>query len=170
MKWLLKLTFGLAIIAVHANVAKADDAEAIAAVRCTELAFSLSVENKDRNAFSMLIDNDARFIGNSVLRGRDDIVEAWSVFFSVDGPELVWQPQFIEVLGSGDLAFSRGTYRSRSRDENGVLLEEWGTFNSVWRRNGAGKWHIIFDAGDVSPISLEAQFAGLIEDNKNECD
>ena len=167
MKRLLKLAFGLAIAASHANVAIADDAEA---VRCTELAFSLSVENKDRNAFAMLIDNDARFIGNSVLRGRDDIVEAWSVFFNVDGPELVWRPQFVEVLGDGDLAFSRGTYRSRSRDENGAPLEEWGTFNSVWRKNGDGEWQIIFDAGNVSATSLETQFAGLIEENKNECD
>ena len=170
MKRLLKLALGLAIVAVHSNLAIADDAETIAVVRCTELAFSLSVENKDRNAFAMLIDNDARFIGNSVLRGRDDIVEAWSVFFGIDGPELVWRPQFIEVLGSSDLAFSRGTYRSRSRDENGALLEEWGTFNSVWRKNGAGEWHIIFDAGNASAASLETEFAGLVEENKGKCD
>lgn len=147
----------------------ADDSDAIAEVRCTEIAFSHSVENKDQEAFASLIDGDARFVGSVALRGKETIVEAWSVFFQEDGPELVWRPQFIEMLKSGNLALSRGPYRMRSRNETGDIVEEWGTFNSVWQKNEQSEWHIIFDAGDAASISLEEKLTALIEENAGKC-
>lgn len=147
----------------------ADDSDAIAEVRCTEIAFSHSVEKKDQEAFASLLDDDARFVGVTALRGKSSIVEAWSVFFQKNGPELIWRPQFIEVLKSGNLALSRGPYRMRSRNEIGDIVEEWGTYNSVWRKNEKGEWHIIFDAGDVGSDSLEEKLTLLIEENAGKC-
>ncbi len=147
----------------------ADDSDAIAEVRCTEIAFSHSVENKDQVAFAALLDDDARFVGAAALRGKSSIVEAWSVFFQENGPELIWRPQFIEILKSGDLALSRGPYRMRSRDETGDIVEEWGTYNSVWQKNEQGEWHIIFDAGDTASDSLEEKLTLLIEENAGKC-
>ena len=147
----------------------ADEFNATLEVRCAEIAFSQSVENKDRVLFGSMIDDDARFVGSTALRGKENIVEAWSVFFQENGPELTWRPQFIEVLQGEDLALSRGPYRMRSRDEDGKIVEEWGTFNSIWRRNDDGKWQIIFDAGDASAKSLEQVFGQLIDENTGNC-
>ena len=165
----LRLVLGISIFALYTDIALANEAEAIDAVRCTEISFSLSVENEDRDAFEALIDEDARFVGGSAIRGRANIVDAWSVFFDKDGPDLIWRPQIVEVLESGDLALSRGPYRLRSRDENGDVVEEWGTYNSVWRRNSEGKWRIIFDAGNGSANSLEDRLTALIEENAGRC-
>jgi ketosteroid isomerase-like protein len=169
MKSPLRLVLCISILALNAHFALADEAEAIAAVRCTEIAFSLSVENEDRDAFETLIDEDARFVGGSAIRGRANIIDAWSVFFDKDGPDLIWRPQIIEVLESGDLALSRGPYRLRSRDENGDEVVEWGTYNSVWRKNSNGEWHIIFDAGNGSASSLEERLTALIEEYEGTC-
>ena len=116
-------------------------------VRCREIGFSKSVETQDREMFATFIDPDARFVGAKVDRGKDVITEAWSVFFSGDLPSIQWRPQIIEVLGSGDLALSRGPYRIVDKDENGEAREAWGTFNSVWRMNADGEWLVVFDAG-----------------------
>lgn len=89
--------------------------------------------------------------------------------FEKDGPDLIWRPQVIEVLESGDLALSRGPYRLRSRDEDGDEVVEWGTYNSVWRKNGNGEWHIIFDAGNGSANSLEERLTALIEEYEGTC-
>jgi ketosteroid isomerase-like protein len=169
MKNSSRLVLCISIFALNAHLALADEAEAIAAVRCTEISFSLSVENEDRDAFESLIDEDARFVGGSAIRGRANIVDAWSVFFDKDGPDLIWRPQIIEVLESGDLALSRGPYRLRSRDENGDEVVEWGTYNSVWRKNSNGEWHIIFDAGNGSADSLEERLTALIEEYEGTC-
>jgi len=119
-------------------------------VRCTEVAFSQSVENQDIDAFTSFIDLDARFVGNSVARGPSEVTTAWSVFFSDGGPRIKWRPQIVEVLEDGTLALSRGPYRMITRDDDGNTSEHWGTFNSVWRKQNDGTWKVVFDAGSSS--------------------
>ncbi len=51
-------------------------------VRCQEIAFSESAEDRDIDAFRSFLDGDARFVGSTVARGPDEIVAAWQVFFS----------------------------------------------------------------------------------------
>lgn len=128
-------------------------------VRCREIAFSQSVENKDIEAFKSFLDEDARFVGRSVVSGRDAITDAWKVFFTDDGPDIKWRPQFVEVLEDGTLALTRGPYRMIGEDADGNSVEQWGTFNSVWRMSSNGKWRVVFDAGDVaaSPPDEETQ-------------
>jgi ketosteroid isomerase-like protein len=117
-------------------------------VRCREIAFSQSVENQDAEAFASFIDADARFVGGSVQRGAEAIVAAWSVFFGESAPEILWRPQFTEVLEDGTLALSRGPYRMITVDADGATSEHWGTFNSIWRKQQDDSWKIIFDAGN----------------------
>ena len=78
---------------------------------------------------------------------------AWAVFFQDDGPVIRWRPRFVEVLENGKLALSRGPYRTRTRDADGKVTEQWGTFNSIWRLNADGEWRVVFDAG--SPAADE---------------
>ena len=122
-------------------------------VRCREIGFSRAAERQDLDAFRSFIDADARFVGGTVLRGVEDITAAWAVFFQDDGPVIQWRPQIIEVLENGKLALSRGPYRTLSRDAEGDTIEQWGTFNSVWRLNADGQWRVVFDAG--SPAATE---------------
>lgn len=131
--------------------ALADDAGKT--VRCLEIAFSKSVEARDAVTFASFIDADARFVGSSVMRGPVAIAEAWSVFFSVDGPEMKWRPEIVEVLDDGKLALTRGPYRMIASDDEGNRQEHWGTFNSVWRLQSDGQWKVVFDAGSASEKS-----------------
>jgi len=126
------------------GTALADPAED---VRCREIGFSKSVEASDHQKFASFIDDDARFVGGSVLRGSASVAEAWSVFFQEDGPRIMWRPQIVEVLEDGGLALSRGPYRMTVNGEDGQETEHWGTFNSVWRKQPDGEWKIVFDAG-----------------------
>jgi ketosteroid isomerase-like protein len=132
-------------------------------VRCQEIAFSQSVENQDIALFTSFLDDDARFVGNSVNRGPDEISAAWQVFFSDDGPAIKWRPQFVEVLEEGELALTRGPYRMITKDADGNPVEHWGTFNSVWRKNPDGEWRIIFDAGSTSATPPNEETQALLE-------
>ena len=128
-------------------------------VRCREIAFSQSAENQDIDSFRSFLDGDARFVGRSVNRGPDEIVDAWQVFFSDDGPAIKWRPQFVEVLEDGQLALTRGPYRMIDKNAAGERVEFWGTFNSIWRLNEDGEWRVVFDAGDpaAKPPGEETQ-------------
>ncbi len=132
-------------------------------VRCAEIGFSQSVENKDIAAFGSFIDPDARFVGASVRRGVADITQAWSVFFSADAPAMKWRPQVIEVLDDGKLALSRGPYRMITKGPDGELSEQWGTFNSVWRKQDDLTWKVVFDAGNESADVPPAEVKDLLD-------
>jgi len=132
-------------------------------VRCTEVAFSLSVENKDSEAFAAFLDEDTRFVSQSVLRGSAAVAEAWSVFFTESGPELVWRPYIVEVAATGDIALSRGPYRARTLNEAGEVVESWGIYNSVWRKAPGGSWKIIFDAGNAGENQVTEELKALID-------
>jgi ketosteroid isomerase-like protein len=140
----MRILIALALLILASYTAAAD---AVDEVRCRETGFSQAVENRDMDAFRSFIDADARFVSNSVLRGVDDIAAAWSVFFGEDSPSIKWRPQIIEVLEDGRLALSRGPYRVATKDADGNPVEQWGTFNSVWRLNDDGQWRVVLDAG-----------------------
>ncbi len=138
-------------------------ADAVSDVRCREIGFSNAAENRNLEAFSTFLDEDARFVGRSVMRGAAEITAAWQVFFSEDGPAIRWRPAFVEVLEDGELALTRGPYRVISRDENGARVEQWGTFNSVWRKQDDGTWRVVFDAGSPAAGEPDADSRAILE-------
>ena len=142
-------------------------ADAVDQVRCREIAFSKSVETRDISAFASFIDNDARFVGNSVLQGPADIADAWSVFFAEDSPLIMWRPEFVEVLEDGKLALTRGPYLMTTHDKQGLTTEHWGTFNSVWRLQKDGEWRVVFDAGSESSDAPSDEVKALLDGEDN---
>ena len=138
-------------------------------VRCREIAFAHSVENHDMAAFRTFIDPDARFVSNTVTRGVDEIATAWQVFFADDGPSIRWRPQFVEVLEDGRLALTRGPYRYAGKDADGNAIEQWGTFNSIWRKDDDGAWHIVFDAGSPAASAPGDEVRALLDAEEDGC-
>ena len=120
---------------------------AVQDVLCAETGFSRAAEAKDKKAFLSFVDPDARFISSRVARGREEVAEAWSAALSPGGPTMRWRPAFVEVAADGNIAISRGPWRSSRLDENGVVHYSWGHFISTWRRSEDGKWQVLFDTG-----------------------
>jgi ketosteroid isomerase-like protein len=138
----------LIVLALLSSVAMADLTDD---VRCREIGFSKSVENKDIEAFKSFLDADARFISNRARRGVDEIAEGWSTFMGEDSPSIRWRPIYVEVLEDGRLALSRGVYEYTGKSEDGDEAKSYGSFNSVWRLHDDGVWRVVFDAGDRWP-------------------
>jgi ketosteroid isomerase-like protein len=138
-------------------------------VRCREIGFSKSVETQDAALFASFIDADARFVSGTVTRGPVAVAEAWSVFFSEDGPTIKWRPQIVEVLEDGELALSRGPYRYTAKNEEGIETDYWGTFNSIWRLQDDGSWKVVFDAGGPAATPPAEEVQALLDQEDN-CD
>jgi ketosteroid isomerase-like protein len=110
-------------------------------VRKAEIAFARSMADRDLQAFLEFVAEDAIFFGSAgALRGAEAVKAAWEPFFRTPQAPFSWEPEHVEVLDSGDLAFSSGPVR----DAQGNRI---GTFNSVWRRNAKGRWEVVFDKG-----------------------
>lgn len=110
-------------------------------VFAAERAFAGSMADRNLAAFARHVSDEAVFFnGKGVLRGKKDIVSAWSRFFKGPDAPFTWEPDRVEVLQSGTLALSTGLVR----DPDGKVI---GRFNSVWRMEKPGTWRVIFDKG-----------------------
>jgi len=110
-------------------------------VRATETAFAKTMADRDHAAFTTFLADETVFVGRSgALRGRAAVAAGWKPLFEGKEPPFSWAPEAVEVLDSGTLALSSGPVL----DPKGQRV---GTFNSVWRREGDGRWRIVFDKG-----------------------
>jgi ketosteroid isomerase-like protein len=122
-------------------------------VEDTERAFAQSMADRDFDAFrSFLSDEAVFFSGDTPLRGKQAVSDAWQPYF--EGPEapFSWAPELVVVLDSGTLALSSGPVRNPAG-------ERVATFNSIWRLESSGAWRIVFDKGsrDCPPAAPAAE-------------
>jgi ketosteroid isomerase-like protein len=110
-------------------------------VRETEMAFARTMAARDHAAFVSFVADETVFFGSkSVLRGKAAVAEGWKPLFEAPTAPFSWAPDRVEVLDSGRLALSTGPIRNSEG-------KDVGTFMSVWRREGKGRWKIVFDKG-----------------------
>jgi ketosteroid isomerase-like protein len=98
---------------------------------------------RDHAAFTSFLSDEAVFFSGpgKVLRGRDEVAKAWRSYY--DGPQapFSWEPEEVEVVDSGTLAYSGGPVY----DASGKKV---GRFNSIWRLEAPGRWRVVFDRGE----------------------
>ena len=134
----LPILLTVAVSAAAAPHAKTADAQH--EVEAAERAFAQTMAARDFAAFqTFLADDTVFFNGDTPLRGKAAVAAHWRGFYDGAAP-FSWEPARVEVLESGDLALSTGPVR----DASGKTVA---TFNSIWRRDRAGKWHVVFDKG-----------------------
>ena len=110
-------------------------------VRAVERAFAQTMADRNHIGFVSFLDDDAVFMSDDrSLRGRPAVADGWKRFYEGRDAPFSWEPERVEVLAGGTVAFSSGPVF----DPQATRI---GTFNSVWRRDGNGRWKVIFDKG-----------------------
>lgn len=110
-------------------------------VFATEQAFARSMAERDFEAFRSFLAEEAIFFsGDVALRGSQQVADAWQAYFDGTDAPFSWAPRTVEVLESGSLALSTGPVFG----PDGSCVA---TFSSIWRRDTAGDWKIVFDKG-----------------------
>ncbi|WP_116810464.1 YybH family protein [Steroidobacter cummioxidans] len=126
-------------LAAFASAAAADRTPLSKEVRDAEQAFAATMAARDHAAFTRHLAEDAIFFdGEKAIRGKAAIAAAWKGYYEKPNPPFSWTPENVEVLDSGELAYSSGPVF----DPSGKRV---GTFNSVWRRESDGTWRVVFD-------------------------
>ena len=122
------------------NMSDSDDLQQ--QVADTERAFAKTMADRDFDAFKSFLSDEAVFFsGETPLRGKQRIADAWKRYYEQADAPFSWEPESVEVLDSGTLALSTGPVRS----PDAKLI---GTFTSIWQLDSDGTWRIIFDKGN----------------------
>lgn len=106
-----------------------------------ERAFAESMAARDFGAFGELVANEAVFMSAAgALRGKEAVLKGWRRYYDGAQPPFSWEPDRVEVVESGTLAFSSGPVR----DAAGRRI---GTHEAVWRLEAPGRWRVVFERG-----------------------
>jgi len=118
----------------------AETAKLEAELRAAEQAFANTMAERDHAAFVSFLAEEAVFVGDKVLRGREAVGAGWKRFFEGPQAPFSWKPDSSLVLQSGKLGLTSGPVY----DPAGKRV---GTFQSTWRREADGAWRVVFDRG-----------------------
>ncbi|MGJ9416228.1 YybH family protein [Massilia sp. CMS3.1] len=114
-------------------------------VMAAERGFAATMARRDFEAFSAYLSREAVFMHpGAASRGKEAVAQAWRGYFDKPQAPFSWEPDEVEVLASGTLAYSSGPVR----DAGGKQIRR---FNSVWRLEGPGTWRVVFDRGCDCP-------------------
>jgi ketosteroid isomerase-like protein len=140
-----RITFIMAM-AWLAACTGSDRGEVIQEIRKVEQAFNdYLAENGIKAAFVEFAADQAVINRNdNIIKGRDSIA-AYFDTWTYSEISLTWQPEFIDVSGSGDMAYTYGPYQFNAVDQNGVKLQVEGIFHTVWKKQQDGSWKYVYD-------------------------
>ena len=110
----------------------------------TDKAFSdMSVEKGMKAAFIEYIDSNGVLLKPNQL----PIVGANAIDYLIEqndtGYTLNWQPQYAFVASSADLGYTYGIYALHPNNIDTVI---YGTYLSIWQKQGDGKWKFVLDS------------------------
>jgi ketosteroid isomerase-like protein len=110
-------------------------------VLAAERGFAASMVLRDFDGFNVYLSREAVFLrADGAARGKDAVAQAWRGYFDGAAPPFTWDPDQVEVLASGTLAYTSGPVFDRAG-------KRIGRFNSVWRLEGPATWRVVFDRG-----------------------
>ncbi|MCD2516548.1 nuclear transport factor 2 family protein [Massilia sp. G4R7] len=145
----LSLLAACLMLAATANVptsARDSNQDLRRQVMDAERAFAATMKARDFDAFIRYVADEAIFLSpQGKLRGKQAIARGWRPYYDKPQAPFSWEPEEVEVVASGTLAYSGGPIY----DPSGRRI---GRFNSIWRLEAPGQWKVVFDRGsDFAP-------------------
>jgi len=129
------------VAAAAAGRARVSSEDVRSQVMAHERAFAATMAARDFEGFGRYLSPEAVFMtGDGALRGKEAVQKAWRRYYDGAQPPFSWEPEQVEVVGSGTLAYSTGPIRNAAG-------RRIGSYNAVWRLEAPGRWAVVFDRG-----------------------
>lgn len=117
-----------------------------------ERSFAASVEAHDGRAFAEHLHPGTVFNAGAAEadRGRAAVEASWAAI--VEGKALVlrWRPGIVQIGGEPRVAVSKGPYILQTT-RDGQPLTRVGFYQTIWTKDDAGTWRVLFDGPASTP-------------------
>lgn len=114
----------------------------------TEHNFLKMAEEKGiSEAFQAYAADDAVLMRNdTIIKGKNNLKAFLSKYNNPNLEQsLKWEPDFVDVSSSGDLAYTYGNFILTYKDSLGKKVENKGIFHTVWKRQPNQEWKFVWD-------------------------
>lgn len=127
-------------------------ADAVRHVRDADSAFALAADLQGSGiAFAEYVaPQGVVFSGSEIVVGT----EAVRALFDEQqraGGTLNWRPVYADAVESGDLGWTVGEYVFTGRGANGSVVQRFGKYLTIWKKQPGGEWRFVVDGGNASP-------------------
>ncbi len=117
----------------------------------TDRLFSKASEEKGfAGAFDLFTAQGARIFQNKrmPIEGKEAIIQ-----FLADNVKgtVTWEPYFVEMSASADLAYTLGKSQSIRTSPSGKKVVSYGHYVTIWKKQTDGSWKLVFDTGIETP-------------------
>lgn len=111
-----------------------------------EASFALMAEEKGMAEAFLYFASDEAVINrnDSIIKGKEAIRQYFKNQ-TLKEINLQWEPDFVDVSASGDMAYTYGKYYFNAVDSAGNRIFSDGIFHTVWKRQEDGSWKFVYD-------------------------
>ena len=142
MRWVITAMTS-ALLPFTANAAEYSAAAQIAAAESAFAAHSVATDM--REAFLAALAEDSTLLRPGPVPGRETIRKN-----PAPPIELNWRPAFVYAATSGEIGYSTGPWRAKSKNDPSAP-PKFGQFVSIWKRQADGVWKVFIDFGISHP-------------------
>jgi ketosteroid isomerase-like protein len=127
-------------------------ADAVREVREADSAFALMADLQGTGiAFaSFVAPQGVVFSGSEIIIGTDAVKALYDEQQRAGGT-LNWRPVYADAVESGDLGWTVGEYVFTGRGANGSVVQRFGKYLTIWKKQRDGEWRFVVDGGNQSP-------------------
>jgi ketosteroid isomerase-like protein len=118
-----------------------------------EARFAKDVAERGGAAFAEWFAEDGVALGNGQPPTVGRVAIAKSAAWSPKNYQLTWTPTDAVMGPSGDIGYTWGHYEGYSKDANGNPVTTSGRYITIWRKQPAGSWKVVLDAGSNEPAN-----------------
>ena len=84
--------------------------------------------------------------GNDLIIGKKALEKHFKAHTSPGTDEtLIWEPDFVDISSSGDMAYTYGMYTYSYIDSTGTKIVDKGVFHTIWKRQADNSWKFVWD-------------------------
>ena len=127
-------------------------ADAVRQVRQADSAFALAADLQGTGiAFAAYVaPQGVVFSGSEIVIGTDAVRALFDEQQRAGGT-LNWRPVYADAVESGDLGLTVGEYVFTGRGANGTVVQRFGKYLTIWKKQPGGEWRFVVDGGNTSP-------------------
>jgi ketosteroid isomerase-like protein len=127
-------------------------ADAVRQVRQADSAFALAADLQGTGfAFGQFVaPQGVVFSGSEIVIGTDAVRALFDEQQRAGGT-LNWRPVYADAAESGDLGFTVGEYVFTGRGATGTVVQRFGKYLTIWKKQPDGEWRFVVDGGNTSP-------------------
>jgi ketosteroid isomerase-like protein len=116
-----------------------------------EARFAKDVAEKGGEGFAAWFADDGVTLGNGAAPVVGKAAIEKSTSWSPRDYQLTWTPTDAVMGPSGDIGYTWGHFKGRSKDANGNPVTTTGRYITIWRKQADGGWKVVLDAGSNEP-------------------